>query len=165
MAQGRVDERAGSGAFQQPAALAPCLARASMGAGFGFVGRAGRGGGPAATMVPKILPLFRKCGIPAQSVGRLGCPGTPFFHGRHTTGVGSADVGQRPVGPAPPGWRSELLVGCREEILVGPAVLDFVGTPGEFQAFGKGQFVKFSRKNPPRRKSHFLNAVLRYQTW
>jgi hypothetical protein len=57
------------------------------------------------------------------------------------------------------------LVGCREEILVGPAVLDFVGTPGGFQAFGKGQFVKFSRKNPPRRKSHFLNAVLRYQTW
>lgn len=138
MAQSGVDERAGSGSFQQPAALAPCPARAGLGAGFGFVGRAGRGGGPAATMVPKILPLFRKRGFPAQSVGRMGCPGTPFFHRRHATRAGVADVGQRPVGPAPPVWRSELLVRCQEEILVGPAVLDIVGTHGAKQYAPRG---------------------------
>ena len=42
MAQGGVDERAGPGASQQPAALAACPARAGVGVGFVPFGRAGR---------------------------------------------------------------------------------------------------------------------------
>ena len=109
MAQGGVDERAGSGLVEQPAALAARSARGGMGVGFGVAGRIGRGRGAAARMVSGVLSLFRKVGFWPQPDGGPRRPGALFFHHRHASGVGPAGAGQGPAASAPPGRRGELL--------------------------------------------------------
>ena len=109
MAQGGVDERAGSGASQRRAALAGRPARAGMGVGFVFVGRAGGGRGAAAAMVSGVLLLFGKVGVWPQPDGGARRAGPPFFHRGHAAGAGPSDAGQRPAPPAPAVWRGQLL--------------------------------------------------------
>jgi len=124
MAQGRVDERAGSGAVEQPAALAARPARGGVGGGFVFAGGAGRGGGVAAALVSGVLSLFREVGIWPQPDGGICGAGAPFFHRHHAVGAGPADAGPGPVASAPPGGRAELLVGSAGPILIRPAFLE-----------------------------------------
>jgi len=156
MAQSGVDDRAGSGASEQRATLAAGPAYGRVGGCFGFAGRAGRGGGVAATLVSGLLSFFHEVGIWPQPAGWIRGAGAPFFHRHHAAGADSADAGPRPVASAPPVRRSELLVGSATQIVIRPALLVAKLHRTKMRVEGKRKVCYFLFNDPI---SHFTKDI------
>lgn len=105
MAQSCVDERAGSGAPEQRAALAARPLPGRMGISYGIAGLAGGCGGVAAKMVWRVLSFFNKGGVQAWADGWVCRSGNYFLCCRNAAGAGPPAVRQRPVAPAAPARR------------------------------------------------------------
>ena len=124
MAQSGMDERAGSGNFQQLAALAASSARDGMGGGVVCSGGAGVGGGSAAELVSRILSPFGKAGICHQPDYGIWRAGSYFLRRGHAAGIWASDAGQKgPFAFAPRGGREELLEGSPTRNILGTTFL------------------------------------------